>query len=129
MRFLFEDESFSFETLRAAGFANYGGADLGEVVATARNIGEGDEAAWLREWKATAERVHDIGTRALTAGHRVSAREALLRASNYYRTAEFYRRDDPANDPEAKSVSALSRATFAAAAALLDTPVEAVTIP
>ncbi|MFE7587998.1 alpha/beta fold hydrolase [Kitasatospora sp. NPDC057512] len=129
MRFLFEDESFSFETLRAAGFADYGGADLGEVVATARNIGEGDEEAWLREWKATAERVHGIGSRALAAGHRVSAREALLRASNYYRTAEFYRRDDPANDPEAKSLSALSRETFAAAAALMDTPVEAVTIP
>lgn len=89
MKFLFDDESFSFETLRAAGFANDGGSDLGEVLATARNIGEGDEDAWLREWKATAQRVHAIGSRALAAGHRVSAREALLRASNYYRTAEF----------------------------------------
>ncbi|MFJ5812188.1 alpha/beta fold hydrolase [Streptomyces sp. NPDC093093] len=129
MRFLYEDESFSFETLRAAGFANYGGSDLGEVLATVRNIGEGDEEAWLREWKATAERVHTIGSRSLAAGHRVSAREALLRASNYYRTAEFYRRDDPANDPEVKHLSSLSRETFAAAAALMDTPVEAVTIP
>ncbi|MBD0746678.1 S9 family peptidase [Streptomyces sp. CBMA152] len=129
MRFLFEDESFSFETLRAAGFANYGGADVGEVVATARNIGEGDEEAWLREWKNTAERVHAIGTRAQADGHLVSAREALLRASNYYRTAEFYRRDDPAHDPEVKRLSALSRETFAAAAALMDTPVEAVHIP
>ncbi|MFV8295104.1 hypothetical protein ACNQP7_00080 [Mycolicibacterium fortuitum] len=29
MKFLFDDESFSFETLRAAGYANAGGADLG----------------------------------------------------------------------------------------------------
>ncbi|MFB7668924.1 alpha/beta fold hydrolase [Kitasatospora sp. NPDC056138] len=129
MRFLYEDESFSFETLRAAGFANDGGADLGEILATVRNIAEGDEEAWLREWKSTAERVHATGSRALAAGHRVSAREALLRASNYYRTAEFYRRDDPADDPEAKLLSALSRETFAAAAALMDTPVEAVRIP
>ncbi|MFI9273521.1 alpha/beta hydrolase family protein [Kitasatospora sp. NPDC052896] len=129
MRFLFEDESFSFETLRAAGFANDGGADLGEVVATVRNIGEGDEEAWLREWKNTAERVHAIGDRALAAGHRVSAREALLRASNYYRTAEFYRRDDPADDPEVKLLSTLSRETFATAATLMDTPVEPVRIP
>ncbi|GAA1225544.1 alpha/beta fold hydrolase [Kitasatospora nipponensis] len=129
MRFLYEDESFSFETLRTAGFAGYGGADLGEVVATARTIGEGDEEAWLREWKRTAERVHAIGSRALAAGHRVSAREALLRASNYYRTAEFYRRDDPAHDPEVKLLSTLSRETFATAAALMDTPVEAVRIP
>jgi len=35
VKFLFEDESFSFETLRTAGFAVYGGADLGEVLATA----------------------------------------------------------------------------------------------
>lgn len=82
MGFRFEDESFSFETLRAAGFANYGGADLGEVVVTVRNIGEGNEEAWLREWKNTAQRVHAIGTRAQADGHRVSAREALLRASN-----------------------------------------------
>ncbi len=129
MKFLFDDESFSFETLRTAGFANDGGSDLGEVLATARNIGEGDEDAWLREWKNTAQRVHAIGSRALAAGHRVSAREALLRASNYYRTAEFYRRDDPANDPEVKLLSTLSRETFAQAATLMDTPVEAVRIP
>jgi pimeloyl-ACP methyl ester carboxylesterase len=129
MKFLFEDESFSFETLRTAGFANDGGSDLGEVLATARNIAEGDEEAWLREWKSTAQRAHAIADRAQAAGHRVSAREALLRASNYYRTAEFYRRDDPANDPEVKLLSTLSRETFAAAAALMDTPVEAVRIP
>ncbi|WP_327067885.1 alpha/beta hydrolase family protein [Kitasatospora sp. NBC_01302] len=129
MRFLFEDESFSFEALRAAGFANDGGADLGEVVTTARNIPEGDEEAWLREWRSTAERVHAIGNRALATGHRVSAREALLRASSYYRTAEFYRRDDPADDPEVKLLSGLSRETFATAASLMDTPVEAVRIP
>jgi hypothetical protein len=44
MKFLFDDESFSFETLRTTGFAAYGGADLGDVLTTARHIGEGDEA-------------------------------------------------------------------------------------
>ncbi|GAA3047071.1 alpha/beta fold hydrolase [Kitasatospora albolonga] len=129
MKFLFENESFSFETLRAAGFAGDGGADLGEVVATAGRIAEGDEDAWLREWTATAERVHGTGDRALAAGARVSAREALLRASNYYRTAEFFRREDPAHDPEVQRLSALSRETFAAAVELMDRPVRAVTVP
>ena len=55
MKLLFEDESFSFETLRTVGFANYGGTDLGEVIVTARTIPEGDEAAWLAQWEATAE--------------------------------------------------------------------------
>jgi hypothetical protein len=35
MKFLFDDETFSFETLRSTGFASYFGADLGEVLATA----------------------------------------------------------------------------------------------
>ncbi|MFE0464640.1 alpha/beta fold hydrolase [Kitasatospora sp. NPDC058965] len=129
MKFLFDDESFSYETLRTAGFAGDGGADLGEVLSTAARIGEGDEDAWLREWRATADRVHAIGRRALDAGDRVGAREALLRASNYYRTAEFYRREDPAHDPEATLLSELSRQAFAAAVPLMDRPVEAVEIP
>jgi hypothetical protein len=54
MTFLFADEAFSFETLRTAGFAAYGGADIGE--------------------------------QASASGHRVCARETLLRASNHYRT-------------------------------------------
>jgi pimeloyl-ACP methyl ester carboxylesterase len=129
MKFLFDDESFSFETLRAAGFANYGGADLGEVLVTARAIPEGDEAAWHREWKATAQRVEALGRESLEAGHTVSAREALLRASNYYRTAEFYRRDDPWNDPEVTDLSRRSHDTFLTAMGLFDFTAEKVAIP
>ncbi|WP_017610754.1 alpha/beta hydrolase [Nocardiopsis xinjiangensis] len=129
MEFLFDDESFAFETLRTASFAPYGGADLGEVIVTARAIPDGDEDAWHRRWRATAARVHALGEKALAAGHRVSAREALLRASNYYRTAEFYLRDDPFDDDRAKELSRLARSTFATAATHMDTPVEPVSIP
>ncbi|MEV4316186.1 alpha/beta fold hydrolase [Actinocrispum sp. NPDC049592] len=129
MKFLFDDESFSFETLRAAGFANYGGADLGEVVATAGRIPEGDETAWHREWKATAGRAEAAGRDSLHNGHSVSAREALLRASNYYRTAEFYRRDDPFNDPEVAELSGKSRETFVTAAGLFGFGFEEIEIP
>ncbi len=129
MRFLFDDESFSFETLRTAGFAAYGGADLGEVLTTASHIGEGDEASWHRAWKATAQRVAEIGEQALASGHLVSAREALLRASNYYRTAGDFLLEHPATDPEMTLLSAGQHDTFVAAAALFDTPVLAVSIP
>src|SRR6516162_6748185 len=129
MKFLFDDASFSFEALRAAGFANYSGADLGEVLATAQAIPDGDEDSWHREWKATAERVEEIGRKSLADGHRVSAREALLRASNYYRTAEFYRRDDPAHDPEVTLLSARSRDTFVTAMSLFEFGFERVSIP
>ncbi|MGB8406512.1 MAG: alpha/beta fold hydrolase [Mycobacterium sp.] len=129
MKFLFDDASFSFETLRAAGFSNYGGADLGEVLVTARAIRDGDEASWHREWKATAERVEALGRTSLAGDHRVSAREALLRASNYYRTAEFFLRDDPNHDPEVALLSARSRDTFAAAMPLFEFGFEQIAIP
>jgi hypothetical protein len=129
MKFLFRNESFSFETLRSAGFATCGGADLGEVLATARLIPNGNEEAWLTSWSATADRVANIAVTSLRQGHRVSAREAFFRASNYYRTAEFFRRRDPANDPEVMRLSDRSRETFVAAAKLLGTPFEIVTIP
>ena len=129
MKFLFDDASFSFEALRAAGFANYSGADIGEVVATAQAIPDGDEASWHREWKATAERVEELGRKSLADGHRVSAREALLRASNYYRTAEFYRRDDPARDPEVTLLSARSRDAFITAMSLFEFGFEQVSVP
>jgi pimeloyl-ACP methyl ester carboxylesterase len=129
MKFLFDDESFSFETLRAAGFAMYDGSDLGEVLITADAITGGDEASWHLAWKATAKRVAEIGERSLAAGHRISAREALLRASNYYRAAEFFLRENPAIDPEVTQLSARSRETFTAAISLLNTPVETVAIP
>ena len=83
----FRDESFAFETLRAAGSAPYSGADLGEVLATARAIRNGDEAGWFTAWLNTARRVHGIADIALENGHQVSARQAFLRASNYYRNA------------------------------------------
>ncbi|HSZ41288.1 MAG TPA: alpha/beta fold hydrolase [Trebonia sp.] len=129
MKFLYDDESFSYEALRAAGYATYSGAELGEVLVTCRQIPEGDEEAWSAQWAATAARVERIGRDALAAGHRVSAREALLRASNYYRTADFYRRDDPASDAESARLAKASQQTFADAAALLDTPARAVHIP
>lgn len=129
MLFLFDNESFSFEALRAAGYATYAGAELGEVLVTCRAIPEGDEDAWSRQWARTAERVEEIGRTALGAGHRISAREALLRASNYYRTADFYRREDPSHDAESARLSTRSQQAFADAAGLLDHEARPVRIP
>jgi hypothetical protein len=128
-KFLFDNESFSFETLSTAGSAAYGGADLGQVLTTASHIGEGDEESWHQARKATAQRVAEIGEQALASGHRVSAREACCRASNYYRTAADFLLEHPATDPEITVLSAGQPGTFAAAAALFDTPVHDVSIP
>lgn len=129
MKFFFDDESFSFEALRTAGYSTYGGAELGEVLVTLRQIPEGDDEAWSAQWAATAARVEGFGRDSLAGEHRVSARDALLRASNYYRVADFYRRADPTNDAESARLARASRQTFADAVALFDTPVRAVRIP
>jgi pimeloyl-ACP methyl ester carboxylesterase len=129
MRFLFDDESFSYEALRTTCFAVYHGADLGEVIAASASIPNGDETAWHRVWSALADRSRELGELGMSDGDPVSAREAFLRASNYYRTAEFYRRDDADHDPEVKRLSGLSRQTFAKAAELLPHPVRSVAIP
>ena len=110
---MFNDQSFSFETLRALGYAPYGGADIGEVTSTASRIPDGDKTAWYSEWRALAERVHADADRSAAAGHRVSARESYLRASNYYRLCEFYLRVDSSNDPEVREVGQLSVDSFA----------------
>lgn len=99
------------------------------MLVTARAIPNGDETAWHREWKATAERVEELGRTSLAAGHLVSAREALLRASNYYRTAEFYRREDPWHDPEVTLLSTRSRETFQTAIPLFGFGFEQISIP
>jgi hypothetical protein len=46
MKFLFEDDTFSLETLRTTGFANYFGAELGEVLATAGEL-HAVQAVWI----------------------------------------------------------------------------------
>lgn len=116
MRFIFEtDESFSFETLRAVGYAIYGGADIGEVIATAKRITPGDWESWYVEWRALADRIAAIAQQCAIGGHEVSATTAYLRASNYYRTAEFFLRDDPGNDPRVLDTSARAVDTFRSA--------------
>jgi hypothetical protein len=80
--FLSGDEAFSFEALRVTGYAPYGGADLGEVIVTARQIPEGDEAAWHRCWKQTAEQLHAADAEALRAGRVTSAGLAARRGDD-----------------------------------------------
>ena len=81
---------------------------------------------------------HRILSRADTSfgeGHLVSAREAYLRASTYFRTAEFYLHGNPA-DPRILSESRASQKAYAQAAKLtgstrepMDIPYEGTTLP
>src|SRR3954453_525371 len=90
MKLVFRDQTFSFELLRAIGYTVYNGADIGECLATAARIKEGDFESWHTQWSRTAHRVQRIAENSFVRGHTLSAGNAYLRASNYYRTAEFF---------------------------------------
>ena len=126
MKLHFNDPTFSFELLRAAGYGLYGGSDIGEVLATATQIHEGDFESWYVVWQRTAARVEALAAYALHGGHRLDAGQAFLRASNYYRTAEFFLAPD---DPRRMVTFEKSRTTFWQFLELSGLCVERVRIP
>jgi pimeloyl-ACP methyl ester carboxylesterase len=128
MNLVFQDQAFSFELLRAIGYTVYDGADIGECLATAARIKEGDFESWYTEWTRTAQRVQKIAEDCLAREHTLSARKAYLRASNYYRTAEFFLHTNP-GDPRILTTWQASRDCFAQAAIRFAFPCEAVEIP
>jgi hypothetical protein len=83
------DRQFWYETQRILGHTAYGAADTAEVLITEQRITAGDYDSWHDEWLAIADRLAGEAETALAAGHRVSARDGFLRASAYYRSAEF----------------------------------------
>ncbi len=103
----------------------FGGADFGECRSTMERVPPGDVAAWLQEWTATADRVAPIGDACAASGHIVSAREAYLRASNYYRTSYVMHFGAPPA-PEVRHGFARESATFRAFAERADPALEAV---
>src|ERR687894_2233605 len=104
------------------------GCPLGEISATTSLIEEGDRDGWYLQWTATAERVAGYADESARAGHIVSASDAYLRASSYYRTAYVPLFGSPV-DP--RLVEAFDKETdaFQKAAALMTPPVEPVEIP
>jgi len=95
MKIVFNDPTFSFQLLRTIGSSYYGGADIGECLSTAYRIREGEFESWYSEWIKTAERVRKVADDCLSSGHEISAHQAYLRASSYYRTAEFFLHENP----------------------------------
>lgn len=92
-RRFFRDQAFHFQTLRVLNYIRTDGADTGEVLETIGHIGEGDTQSWYEAWEATASLVF---RRAGDIGDARSRGQALLRAHNYMRAAEFFL---PASDP------------------------------
>jgi alpha-beta hydrolase superfamily lysophospholipase len=125
----FADPAMNSMTRAMLGRVYTGAADTGETLATIERITDGDLASWAREWEATADRVAAIGEQCVRQGHRVSGRNALLRAATYYASCVLV--VDACDEPDA-----LRARTFAAYRrcweqylSLLDNPPEPLEIP
>ncbi len=121
----FDDPLFEDFAVRAL---SLDGCPLGEVSATISQIVEGDRDGWYEQWAATAVRITALGDASASAGHTVSARDAYLRASSYYRTAYLPLYGSPV-DPRLVQAFDKETAVFQKAAALMRPPVEPVEIP
>lgn len=125
---VFNDPEFAFELRRTLSVVYSGDADIGECLATASRIKEGDFESWYQEWNRTADHFRKKGDTSLAQNHTVSAREAYFRAATYYRTAEFFLHGNPA-DPRILKTWKNGRDLFSTAVKMDTIPVELVEIP
>ena len=111
---------------RVMGRGNYGGSAVGECYETASRIVDGDFQSFTNAWVVTATRVEAIGWDCLKKGHKVSARDAFLRAITYWGATTHYAKP---TDPILRSSYERERACFREAAKLFDPQIEIVNIP
>jgi pimeloyl-ACP methyl ester carboxylesterase len=123
-----DDAQFRFETLRALGAVEYGGALIGEVFAAVSRIAAGDYDSWCDAWNEMANRIAKEGSDQLARGHPISARDSFLRAATYYQSSEFFLHGQP-DDPRIARAYKLSVDCYKRAAALHDPVIEPVEIP
>ena len=101
-------------------------AETGELLFAARQIDETDGESWINVWANLGELIFTHAQEALDARHPVSAREAFLRASNYFRTAEY---GCSPRHPRFHELWSKSVAAFQAACPLFDPPIQILNVP
>ncbi|MBN1531990.1 MAG: alpha/beta hydrolase [Spirochaetes bacterium] len=90
---LFKSDSFHYQALRTLGHSMYQGSAPGEVLSVISRIDDQDEDEWYSQWNAMGEKCEGWAAHAIDP---VTRGNALLRASNYYRTSEFFLPPDDA---------------------------------
>jgi hypothetical protein len=127
-RIFFRDPPYDGQLVRTLASATVAAADLGEAMATARRIEKPSGQTWYDAWSQTAAQACSLGDAALQSGDRVSARNAFLRSSEYYRQAFYFVRSS-LTDTRLLSAYQGHVETFLAATRLMDHPATPVRIP
>jgi hypothetical protein len=125
-KFRFNDAAFAFQSLWRFGLAASGGADLGELLTITSRIDDFDKESWYVSWTRMADLLRAEADSFARDGHKVSARNAYFRATNYYRASEIYLSPD---DPRKHAAWKNGRDAFLAAAKLSQGRIQPVRIP
>lgn len=133
-KYVFEDSDMDFHFGNLAlGSAVNGGVEIGEAFYAAAKIIDGNAASWQSQWQALGDRIRARGENALKAGHRISARDHLLRAAYYYRISLVSMLpDDPRFLPQALLMRRLMKqggALFSPALEFVEIPFEGTRLP
>ncbi|CAH0046982.1 unnamed protein product [Clonostachys solani] len=118
---LSSDDDFHFELLRVLSLAPYEGADIGEVLVAAKKIDAGNFESFHDAFFDLATHVDETARNIDKGKHPVSARNALFRASSYYRSADFFLHGNW-SDPRINSLWDKQLNAFDTAMALLPVP-------
>ncbi|MFC1836949.1 alpha/beta hydrolase family protein [Thermodesulfobacteriota bacterium] len=124
----FKDPTWSFQALRTVSATAGGGADIGECLKTIYRVKEGDVESWYEEWLKAAVQREKTGDEFASKDHVKSAGQEYLRASSYYRTAEFFLHVNP-KDPRILDTWRMSRECFLKYTKRADHPIIQVDIP
>ena len=125
-KFLFNDGAFVFQSLWRFGLTATGGADMGELLTITSQVKDFDKESWYRAWHGMAVKVRSMALEFATSGHAVSAQEAYLRASNYFRASCIYMYN---TDPRGFTAWKNGRDAFLKAAGLSNGRIRPVRIP
>jgi len=91
MNWFFDDNpSWEHQFRRLIAEVSDGGGEFYEILATAKKLRGGSTEDWYQAWMELAEISEKLGTETANKGRLLTAKVLFLRASNYFRMANFY---------------------------------------
>jgi hypothetical protein len=124
----FQDEDFQYAFEIVLGATYRQAADVGEVLATAARIQDGDANSWVQEWTATAGSVWAVARHADSLDLRASALAGYRRAATYY-AAALYRIHHSSEPDRRLALWRRQRACWERIVTLTPTPGQRIAIP
>lgn len=121
-----ENPWLSYQFRRTLGYAQLGGASVSECMQVGSRVVPADKESWHAQWMRVADSNSARAELALKDGDIFTARDAWLRASSYYRSAEFRL---TAEDPRRLATFARCEETFMNAGKFFFPHLERVRVP